>query len=232
MSTTPTPTTPTFRFQPNGIRILQAGYGYQNTDNTTEINRFLAVKAEIEDKLARDEPVYVQIRDDRRAGSIGRLKSIKFTHTPPQAQRYSYGRNYHSLFVSDIEVVWDGRKNSCKPYAGEVEYLPTWTGGCVWNWVKNEPKEKVPKIIPYDHLEQEIQPGQFVCFVHRRYGETSMKFGSVTRITDKGGVFVKTLKLKDTDPKPDELKAYAAKDLIIVDKALMSRLTLARLRTE
>lgn len=220
-------TQPKYEFQTNGIRLSNSYY----EEDVNKLSNILAIKQEIEDKLAKGEPVYVQIRDDRRKGSIGRIKSIDFRYDKP-SPGYSYYSRYHRVFISNVEVVWDGRKNSCSPYISEIEYLPDWQGGCVWAWHKSEPKEKPPKVIPYDSLGQEIEPGLFVCFVHRLYGAISMKFGTVTRITDRGGVFVRPLKLRDNEKPMDELKAYDPAHLVIVNDKLMSRLTMARLRAD
>ena len=232
--TTETPEPVVLKFQDNGVQLQRERYGsYSNDRNRTQA--YLDLKAEIEDKMAKGEPVYVQILDHRRKGSVGRLKSIDFTYTPAgSSSSYGYWGSRHSDYIgiSNIEVVWDGRKNSCKPLASDVEYLPNWSGGTEWQWTPGETKEKPERIVPYDSLGQEIETGQFVCFVHRRYGNISMKFGSVTRLTDKGGVFVKTLKLRDGERAGEELKALSAKDLLIVNDKLMGRLMMARLSAD
>jgi hypothetical protein len=218
--------TDTPEFQPNGISLPY--YIYSTDSRYPEIRRHTK---EIERKLAAGEPVYVQIKDERRRGSIGRLKSASITEHS-HSNRFASSSSYDYLYISELTVVWDNRSNSCTPYSNDVEYLPDWTGGTVWNWVKPESRPKAPRVIPYDHLGEEIQADQFVCFVHRLYGRISMKFGTVTRLTDKGGVFVKTLKLRDGDAAGTELKALDAKDLIIVSDKLMSRLLMARLGAE
>lgn len=193
---------------------------------------YLALKQEIEGKMAKGEPVYVQIMDERRRGSVGRLETITFDYRPAGSTQNYWGRSSQDfLGIRDVQVVWDKRKNKVNASPHEVEYLPNWSGGTQWYWHKGEPKEKVERVVPYDHLNQEIEAGQFVCFVHRRYGNISMKFGTVTRLTDKGSVFVKTLKLKDGQS-TEEVKALAADDLIIVNDKLMARLMMARLSAD
>jgi hypothetical protein len=217
-----------------GGQLLQTHrWGSYSTGNK-DTQEYLALKAEIEGKLAKGEPVYVQIMDERRKGSVGRLSKITFDYRPSGSQTRNYwGSRYEDyLGIRDIEVVWDGRKNKCSPMPNEVEYLPNWTGGTEWQWTKGPSKEKPPRVVPYDSLGQEIEPGQFVCFVHRRYGNISMKFGSVTRLTDKGGVFVKTLKLRDGERAGEELKAFEAQHLLIVNDKLMGRLMMARLSAD
>lgn len=224
-------TSETLSFYEGGILLSPNRWGrYSNA--TTDVNRYLALKREIEDKLALGQPVYVQVMDERRKGSVGRISTINFDYRPPSSHSGYYNRSDHYLGINGIEVVWDKRKNKCSPDASEVEYLPTWSGGTEWQWTKGPSQEKPPRVIPYDSLGQEIEAGQFVCFVHRRYGITSMKFGSVTRMTDRGGVFVKTLKLRDGERAGEELKAYAASELLIVNDKLMGRLMMARLAAD
>jgi hypothetical protein len=220
-------------FHDDGILLCSTRWGARYTRVDNDVNTYLALKNEIEGKLIAGEPVYVQVLDERRKGSVGRLNSITFDYRPPNSPNSSYyNRSDHYLGIRDIEVVWDGRKNKCSPSAGEVEYLPNWSGGTQWEWTPGDAKPKAPRVIPYDSLGQEIETGQFVCFVHRRYGHISMKFGTVTRMTDRGGVFVKTLKLRDGEKAGEEVKAFGASELLIVNDKLMSRLMMARLAAD
>lgn len=198
---------------------------------SADIQAYLALKKEIEDKMAAGEDVYVQIMDERRKGAVGKIKAITFNHIPENRARYSYYNNGDYLGISDIEVVWDGRKNKVKPEAYEVEILRNWDQGTIWAWTQTV-KSPEEKVIAYDHLGQEIEAGQFVCFVHRKYGNISMKFGTVTRITPKGGVFVKTLKLRDGERGGEELRAFDMDDLVICNDKLMGRLMMARLSAD
>ena len=218
-------------FQTGGIP-LTANRWYTYLTDKTQVQAFLNFQKEIEDKLKAGTPVYVQIKDERRKGSVGRLNKVTFQYQPNTSSRYSYYPSHDYGYVKDIEVVWDGRKNKCAPESGIVEYLPNWTGGTQWEWNPGESKPKPERVIPYDALGQEIETGQFVCFVHRLYGRVSMNFGTVSRLTDKGGVFVKTLKLRDGEVGGKELKAFEAQHLVIVNDKLMSRLMLARLSAD
>lgn len=224
-------TSESLAFYEGGVLLAPTRWG-RYSSSTTDVNRYLTLKSEIEGKLAADQPVYVQIMDERRKGSVGRISSINFDYRAPGSHGGYYNRGDHYLGIHCIEVVWDKRKNKCSPDASEVEYLPNWSGGTEWQWTKGPAQEKPPRVIPYDSLGQEIEAGQFVCFVHRRYGLISMKFGTVTRMTDRGGVFVKTLKLRDGERGGEELKAYAASDLLIVNDKLMGRLMMARLAAD
>ena len=227
-----TPEAEELLFYDGGIKLGNSRWGeYVDASKRVKTKNFIA---EIERKLAHDEPVYVQILDDRRIGSVGRLSKVTFDYRPASTTNSWYGVNKDYLYIRDIEVVWDGRKNKCSPYANEIEVLPDWPAeeGTIWNWTKGATKESEPAVIAYDHLGQQLEVGQFVCFVHRKYGVTSMKFGNVTRFTKKGGVFVKTLKLRDDDGKSEELRAHDMDDVVICNDKLMSRLMMARLSAD
>jgi hypothetical protein len=217
-------------WQPDGIPLkFNTGY-YAHASNSKSEQDYLAVKRIIEDRFATGTPVYVQIMDDRRKGSIGKLTKATFHYQPANANSY-WGR-YPTLNIAELQVEWDGRRNKVAPYANEVEFLPNYQGPTVWQWNKGPAVEKPPAIIAYDHLGQELEKGQFVCFVHRRYGNVAMKFGTVTRFTDKGGVFIKTLKLRDGDAKSEEVRALDMEDVIICNDKLIPRLVMARLAAD
>lgn len=203
-------------------------YSYRKSD--PKVAQFIALKTDIENKLSKGEPVYVQFHDSRRENSVGRIKSCSFKLEEHQHRNYwgGTGEPYVYCGISDIEVVWDGRKNKVKPSPMDIEYIPDWTHGTQWDWEQTQ-KDKPEPIIAYDHLGQQLEVGQNVCFVHRRYGNTSMKFGTVTRFTDKGSVFIKTMKLKDNARAGEELKALSMDDVIIINDELMKRILMAKL---
>lgn len=206
-------------------------YSFRKTD--PQAAEYTKLKNEIEGKLARGEPVYVRFHDSRREHSVGRIKSVDIKweeHT----RRTSYWNTnsptetYVYTGLENIVVVWEGRSNKVKPRPNEISYIPDWEHGTQWHWEQTVlPKEE--PIIAYDHLGQQLEVGQNVCFVHRQYGSTSMKFGTVTRFTKKGSVFVKTMKLKDGQRAGEELKALSMDDVIIVNDTLMKRLVMAKL---
>lgn len=212
-----------------GREIGMSYYTFSKEDHVAA--QYKALKLEIEDKLARGEPVYVKFSDHRRRNSVGRIKSCTFKWNESKG-RTAYWRSYGDIVyagIEDIVVVWDGRSNKVKPYHSEIKYLPDWDKGTNWFWEQTV-KPKVEPVIAYDHLGQELEIGQNVCFVHRRYGSTDMKFGTVTRFTPKGSVYVKVMKLKDGQyDAGQELKALSMDDVVIVNDTLMKRLVMAKL---
>jgi hypothetical protein len=187
-------------------------------------NRFNEIKNLIETRLSNGEPVYVKFKDPRRAGAIGRIEHIQMIlHSSP-------GSMYTYFTVNEIRVVWDDRKNVVKPEARDVTFLPNHVGGTTWAWEQIPPKPKAPAVIQNDHLGEVIEVGQFVSFIHRSYGNIKLKFGTVSRMSDKGTIWVNTLKLRDGD-RAEEVKVYSADSVTIVNDNLMSRLMMARLAT-
>lgn len=227
-------TTPKFEHSPTNYtgRMEKLNfYSFNKTD--AKAAEYKRIKDEVEGKLARGEPVYVSFHDPRREHSVGRIKSVNIKWEEHQRRSSWYSTNssletYVYAGFDDIEVVWDGRKNKVKPRANEITYLPDWQHGTQWDWEQTV-TEKEPAVIAYDHLGQQLEVGQFVCFVHRSYGNISMKFGQVTRFTPKGSVFVKTTKLRDGQRAGEELKAFSMDDVVIVNDALMKRLVMAKL---
>jgi hypothetical protein len=210
-------------------RILPINfYGFR--EGSADQVRFLALQKEIEEKMSRGDPVYVSFRnDDRRRDSVGKIKSCQFNYEPFTRAVWGRSNDYIHANVENIEVVWDGRKNKVKPHAYEIYYLPDWNTGTQWFWEQTV-REKPDPVIAHDHLGQELEVGMNVCFVHRKYGNVEMKFGTVTRFSDKGSVFVKVMKLKDDQRDAGlELKALSMDDVVIVNDALMKRLIMAKL---
>jgi hypothetical protein len=207
------------------VHLNTSGYSMKNDARDVA---FLALRTEIEDKLARDEPVYVSFSDQRRHNSVGRIKSCEFTRDEYSANSYYRGRVYNG--IHNIIVGWDKRSNKVTANTYDIQYLPEWTHGTQWAWAQTFRTKEAP-VEAFDHLGQKIEEGQFVCFVHRRYSNIAMKFGTVSRITSKGSVFVKTLKLRDED-RVEELKALDMDDVCICNDKLMSRLILARMSAQ
>ena len=213
---------------------IYPGSPYSELDKVEEANHVLTT-TEIERRLAAGEPVYVSFMDKRRAGSVGRLVSVTFE----SGRRNGYNRrmyrysDYNFYEVKDLVVQWDDRKNVVKPDPRDIKWLrdrPN-DAGTVWAWdpsVTAKPKPE-PKIVN-DTLGDPIAAGEFVCFVERRWKNISLRFGTVTRMTPAGTVFVKTLQLKDGD-RSEEVRCLQ-NELVIVNNSLMSRLVMARMRAE
>lgn len=202
------------------------GYCYRRA--FVDDSQFLKLKETLEAKAAKGEPIYVCFKDKRREGSIGKLVSFDF-----QKNRNKYYVNSFSYHITNLIVKWDERKNVVRPESYEIYWLDQYEGPTVWAWdPQANARPKKPSVIPYDHLGEELKPGQFVSFIHRRYGVISLKFGTVTRTNDNGSVWAKTLKLRDDDSEPEEVKLYSADSATIINDNLMSRLVMARLRTQ
>lgn len=205
-------------------------YGSQADD--PQAQALLAHMSNIKSKIEEGKPVFVNFTDDRREGSIGRIVEFDYSVSSRVYNSTFSGRQtYVYVTFHKLVVGWDGRKNRINPHPSEIRYLPDFVGETNYVWKKPDPKDRPPPVIPYDHLGEEIKQGQFVCFVHKKYGITDLMFGTVSRTTPKGSVFVKSIKLREEDRESREVKALSASDLVIVNDKLLSRLTLARLAT-
>lgn len=205
-----------------GPHSLHFSGGYYSSTKYEDQRRFNAFKSEIEHKLVNDIPIYVTFRDARRAGSIGRLVSVEMEEH--KSANYSY------YSVGGLTVKWDDRPNVVRPDANEIYYMPQYIDcGTTWAWNPPPPKEKKPAVVSRDHLGEIIEVGMFVSFIYRRHTNIKLQFGTVTRMSDAGTIWIKTLKLRDKDPAGQEVKAYSADSLTILNDNLMSRLMLARM---
>lgn len=175
-------------------------------------------------------PLYVGFTDLRRKGAAARLVNFTIKESAP-TYHYSQRRSY--CWMTDIVVEFDSRPGQMTNFnSNQLKWLPhhDHSLGTVWAWdptATAKPKAE-PRVVK-DHLGEEVKPEQFICFVHRSYKNINLRFGSVTRITPAGTVFVKTIKLNDRD-RSEEVRCLGD-ELVIVNDKLLSRLTLARLST-
>ena len=209
------------------VHSLSAPSRYWNriADNS-EFNRVVTV---ISRRLLAGEPIYVRFFDPRRKGSVGKITSVDIRDV---SNWYAgYGGNTKHYQLNNIEVKWDGRSNKVHPYDSEIEFLEDWEGGTVWAYSKPSPAPAKPIPVVKDHLGAEVEPGDFVSFVSRRYGEVKLHFGNVSRINHNGTVWVNTLKLRDDD-QPQEVKVHDPDTIVKQGKDLMDRLILARMSAQ
>lgn len=211
---------------------LSPQHGYAGYNRET-VKEWQELKTTLESRLENGQPIYVTISDDRRRGSIGKLTAVEVSIEQTRGSYYSSSSNTErfSVYVSGLTVEWDGRKNKVHPADYQVAWLVDRPdhAGTVWAWDPSATaKEKVEPVTVYDRLGEPVEPGQFVSFVFTRYGAVSLEFGTITRITDKGTVFVKTLKLSDRD-RVQEVRCNRDNVVIVNDK-LLQRLTYAKMR--
>lgn len=185
-------------------------------------------------KVQAGEPVYVSFRDARRKGSIGKIVELN-VEDQKYCKHMSWGYSRtaadyaHIPTIQDLKVGFDDRKNiiNCSTYDVELVLDRDPSEGTVYVFTQPDKKKKEPPKIVYDRIGEPVTPGDFVSFVYRSYGHISLKFGTITRITDKGTVFVQTLKLKDGD-RSEELRCNQD-NVVIVNDQLMKRLVMAKL---
>jgi hypothetical protein len=208
--------------------LYQDGYSLASKD--VERRQWIQYVEDLQAKLAAGTPVYVSFKDKRRQGSIGRIISANVVTRSYRSSYGYYGRpgdpTYEIPIIEDLVVGWDDRKNTITPGTWEVFIEPDHTGGTIYTWSQPEKPKVEPKTV-HDELGEPVAPGDFVAFVHKRYKNISLCFGTITRITDKGTVFVQKLKVRDGE-KSEELRCKDD-NLVIVNDALMKRLMMAKL---
>lgn len=178
------------------------------------------------DFMARKGDKYVHIPDGAREGTIAKVVSYK------TSQRGYYGHsNPNNTYVSEIELGWDGRKNTITVYPYGVEWLDGYTGETKYVFTRKAKEDREVKV-PVDRLGNVIAVNDIVAFVRRGYN-VGMYFGFITKISSSGTMYVKNMKLGD-DEYTGEFRIFFknSNDLTVLSEELLSQLTLRRLQTE
>lgn len=156
-----------------------------------------------------------------RNGSIAQITKIK--HPP-------LGALPHYLASIEIEVGWHGRSNLVKANLWDVYWLQGHTGPT--NYIYNRPAP-LPAVKVKDRLGREMKVGDFVCYILHHFDGNmgaATYFGKVTKVTPKGKVFAKNIKIASTDY-VDTKEIKDPSQAIILTKDLMDQLTLVKLST-
>ena len=213
---------------------LRPDYHKMAREGTYYQNEWETYLRSIEQKIASGEAVFVTFRNEkRREGSIGKIVELQTSErTYSKIGSWSWHTNpadqVNIRAIEQVKVGFDDRKNVVTCSAWEIDLLPDRAPeeGTVYKWTQTIKPKAAPKVV-YDRIGEPVAPGDFVSFVHKLYGNISLKFGTITRITDKGTVFVQTLKLKDGD-RSEEVKCNQS-NVVIVNDQLMKRLVMAKL---
>lgn len=213
--------------------FLEHGHTYYISSHPEKVQAYRNQLKDVEAKLQAGIPVFVSFRDSRRQDSIGRIKSLKWEEKLQRSYRSGgWGSSrYDDINIPEVQeltVGWDDRSKTISPKLDEFYLEPHHNPvlGTKYVWEQTA-KEKAPKKVVLDSIGEPVNIGDFVSFVYRSYGHIDLKFGTVTRMTDKGTVFVQTLKIKDGQ-RSEELRCHQD-NLVIVNNQLMNRLTMAKL---
>jgi hypothetical protein len=141
---------------------------------------------------------------------------------------YANGPNEQNI---QLEVIFDDRKNLLKPKLYEIAWLPTHTNGTVW--IHNPPPTKAKKVkATLDKFNREIEPGALCTFAVNMYGsQVSVFVGSVTKISERGVIYCKSICVRDGEPEV-EFRISDNSSIILLTQDLMDQITLARLSAQ
>lgn len=162
----------------NTIRKMQSlASQSQGFDNMVELKA--AVDAAM---FHKGPPLYVVFLDGARRGSIGRLVG------------YGYQKSGNTIrFDSSFNVEIDGRP-TLRMGIGEVSWLKGYNGPTLWKFTR---KPKPPAKVVRDRIGSEVNKGDMVAMI---VDKNHIEIGNVTRITDKGSVFIKCMGLNGEEP--------------------------------
>lgn len=142
-----------------------------------------------------------------------------------QSHYYMYDENF-------VDVHFDkGRKvKNFSLYYDRMVWLKDYTGGVEYKFERTAVEKPAPKIV-LDRLGNELNAGDFICYVGRSAYSTAMGdifFGFVERKTDGGTLFVKNIKLDDKD-KQRESRITSPDRVTKLNKDVIDQLMLRRL---
>jgi hypothetical protein len=214
--------------------FLPYGHTYYISSDSTKVAAWRAQLKDIEQKLKAGIPVFVSFKDVRRKDSIACIKTLVWEENIQRVYKrgsFSSSSRYEDVSVPEVKEItigWDDRSKTVSPKLDDFYLEPNHDPalGTKYVWEQTA-KPKAPKKVVLDSIGEPVNVGDFVSFVYRSYGHIDLKFGTVTRMTDKGTVFVQTLKIKDGQ-RAEELRCHQD-NLVIVNNQLMNRLTMAKL---
>lgn len=203
-------------------------------------------------------PVY---QDHHRKGSIGKMvfspreDSPKFLdYTNPIQWTTDRDQFVEDFYLGKVDIntlrrkwgprgmlplphfllTFDGRRNKLKPPIDGMSWLKDYAGPTKWVDT-TPPKKKLPPKIVKDRLGRELSVGDFVSYIlyHHTVSGAGIYFGTITKITDAGGVWAKNINLGVKNPYGiPEVAEKQIKDpsqIVIMTKDLMDQLVLAKL---
>ncbi len=227
---------PACDFKLYGSRIPSHSY-YNSPD---ELHRYLNTL------LDPNATVYVGFNDSGKAryGSIGIARparfdkdrstwpSVSFTKDQVRSRHMVGGYSVYD-FQYEVSVDFeDGHTiKSASTYGDNLYWLEKYTGPTHWIFSR-KPKEEVPPVVVKDRLGNELKQGDFIAYVGREpytSGMGDLYFGFVDKISPKGTVYAKNIKLDDADKVQTIRLTYPERSTKlnkdIIDELMIRRLT-------
>lgn len=181
-------------------------------------------------RLHKGETLWVRYRRGNRTGAIGKASlssENQWNPSKPWGIHLATSKNAHNYAVF-IDVAFDKGRGAklVYMYGIEVEWLDGYDGPIVYK----SPTRKKVAVVPKDRLGKEIKVGDFGSCVlsHAVFSGPALYFGKITRITEYGKVYIRTIPLSESE-KPVEQKLNKNSDFVIIDDTLMSDLMMKRL---
>lgn len=223
-------------FKKNGKRIASFSYYYSN--HHAELFGYLNRLVDPNEKL------YVGFADSDKAryGTIGILRPQHFpqdrAHWPKvkfDANNKNAVNNGHNIydFMYDVSVDFDDGRSikTASPYSDDLYWLKDYSGPTHWVFTRKA-KADTPPVVVLDRLGNELKQGDFIAYVGREpytSGMGDLFFGFVEKISPKGVVYAKNIKLDDDDKAQTIRLGYPERatklNKEIIDQLMIRRLT-------
>ncbi|MNK40158.1 hypothetical protein D3C87_587930 [compost metagenome] len=210
-------------------RIASMSYYYSNSD--AELYKYLNTLVD------PNEKIYVGFNSGGKAryGTIGVARP---KHFPKDRSKWPTSPKFVSRsdiydYIYEIAIDFDdGREiKAASPYSDELHWLKDYSGPTNWVFTRKA-KEDTPPVVVLDRLGNELKTGDFIAYVGREPYTTGMGdlfFGFVEKISPKGVVYAKNIKLDDDDKQQTIRLGYPERatklNKEIIDQLMIRRLT-------
>lgn len=183
-------------------------------------------------RIMAGEKVYVKFteyQDERRTGSIAYISRFGIREDHTYYRRGFYGSSAGGPTrptITNIEVAWEGRKNTVSVWIYDIKILTDYSGPSVWKWEK----PVGPLVQAKDRTGREIKKGDFINYVlhhHVSYG-TTIHFGTVSKVDRDGTVWAKNVKVDEKETVAEK-RIKNNENIVVLTKDLLDRLMLLKL---
>jgi hypothetical protein len=191
--------------------------------NKTSIDNFNnTTRKYIDDRLASNLPIYVEILHGARKGSIARIKKVAYVDTSKTTS--IFGSKYFG--ISSVVLGWDDRKNTTSTISlYQLKHLEHHTTGTVWSYKTKEKPKITAKAV--DRFGVEFEIGNLVVMATG----TKLHFGKVHELVPSGkSVKIETFTTKKRE-KSKITNIRETTNIVIIDSDLNSRILMSKLKS-
>lgn len=209
-------------------RLASLSYYYSSSDV-----EFMAYLKTLTDPNVK---IYVGFADPDKAryGTIGVARPKHYPKDRskwPAIPAFKHRSDTYDFMYEIIVDLDDGREIKASPYSDNLYWLKTYTGPTHWVFTRKA-KEDLPPVVVKDRLGNELKQGDFIAYVGREpytSGMGDLFFGFVEKISPKGVVYAKNIKLDDDDKTQTIRLGYPERSTKlnkeIIDQLMIRRLT-------